>query len=296
MKAKTTIGLDIGGTRIKGVLLQENNIIESVYRQTGEGEAFKKAALETVEELKKKSLASEFAIGISAPGIPNDEKTAIAFMPGRLPGLENFIWSDYFKHPTCVLNDAVCALYAEAKMGAAVGAKHAVLLTLGTGVGGAILIDGNPFMGAYNKAGHWGHTSVDFDGFLDVTGMPGSIEEAIGNVSVARRSAGKFQSTQQLIEAVRQNDSFAQWVWLSSIQKLSVTISSIASTVSPEVVVLGGGIAEVGDLLFKPLKRFMEVYEWRPGSPGVKIVKAQFSDLAGAMGAACFADDFFSRK
>jgi glucokinase len=295
MSKQMTIGLDIGGTRIKAVLLHEGKIIDHLYHPTGEGEAFKQAAFDAVQELKSKTTAKDFTIGISAPGISNDERSAIAYMPGRLPGLEHFVWADFLKHPTCVLNDAVCALLAEAKMGAAIGFKNAVLLTLGTGVGGAILLEGKPFLGAFNKAGHWGHTTVDFDGVADVTGMPGSIEEAIGNVSVARRSSGRFESTQDLINALEDNDPFAHWVWLSSVQKLSLTISSIASTISPEVIIIGGGIAEAGDLLFVPLQRFMDVYEWRPGTSGVKIVKAKHADLAGATGAACFALDFFNR-
>ena len=293
MNVKFTIGLDIGGTRIKGVVLHQKKIVESVYHLTGEGEAFKQGALATVNELKAKVSIKDCVIGISAPGIPNDERNAIAFMPGRLPGLENFVWTDFLKHKTSVLNDAVCALLAETKMGAAEGVKNAVLLTLGTGIGGATLIDGKPFLGAYNKAGHWGHTTVDFDGFIDVTGMPGSIEEAIGNVSIERRTNGKFTSTQDLINAVEDNDPFAQWIWLSAIQKLSLTIASIANAVSPEVVILGGGIAEANEMLFVPLQRFLDVYEWRPGCPGVKIVKAKHADLAGAIGAACFAMEHF---
>lgn len=288
-----SIGLDIGGTRIKGVLWKDGKILDSIFRPTGEDESFKTYAKEVVDELKKRIPNNDFTIGVSAPGIPNDERSAIAYMPGRLPGLENFIWSEYFNQASCVLNDAVCALYAESTMGVAKGIKHAVLLTLGTGVGGALLIDGKPFMGSFNKAGHWGHTSIDFDGFIDVTGMPGSIEEAVGNVSISRRSKGVFKSTDDLIQAVKINNHFAQWLWLSSIQKLSVTIASIASAVSPEMIILGGGITETEQLLFEPLQQFLDVYEWRPGSPGVRVVKAQFSDLAGAIGAACFAHDFF---
>lgn len=291
--SKAAIGLDIGGTRIKAVLLENGKVIDYLYQPTGEGELYKEAVRDAFLQLKAKTSASKIQVGISAPGIPNDARSAIAYMPGRLPGLENFVWADWLKHPTCILNDAVCALLAETKMGSAAGAKNAVLLTLGTGVGGAMLIDGKPYMGAFNKAGHWGHTTVDFDGFIDVTGMPGSIEEAIGNVSIERRSARQFKSTQDLINGVEDNDPFAQWIWLSSIQKLSVTIASIASAVSPEVVILGGGIAEAGDLLMVPLQRFLDVYEWRPGCPGVKLVKAKHADLAGATGAACFALDFF---
>ena len=289
MSEVTAIGIDLGGTRIKGVILKDNNILESIYRPTGEGDQFKASILETVNELKLKSGSSNIVVGISAPGIPDQENHSIAVMPGRLPGLEKFIWSDFLGVEAFVLNDAVCALLAEARLGSARGLKQVVMLTLGTGVGGAMLINGSPYQGAFNKAGHWGHTSVDAEGFADVTTMPGSIEEAIGNVSIGRRSHGKFNSTQELLDAVLDNDPFAQWVWLNSVQKLAVTMAGISNAVSPEAIVLGGGIAHAGEVLFTPLRRFMDVYEWRPSAAGVKILKAELSDLAGAAGAACFA-------
>jgi glucokinase len=287
----SAIGIDLGGTRIKGVALHRGEVTNHVYLPTGEGGTFKQNMLNVFEELRNKIPSPEVVVGISAPGIPNEKNNAIAVMPGRLPGLEGFVWTDFFKTPTWVLNDAVCALVAEAKLGVAKNYKNAVMLTLGTGVGGAILIDGKPYQGSFNKAGHWGHTTVDFDGFADVTNMPGSIEEAIGNVSIERRSIGQFRSTQDVLNALEDNDPFAHWIWLSSVQKISLTISSISNALSPELVILGGGIAEAGDWLFTPLKRFMDVYEWRPGGNGVEIVKAKFSDLAGAIGAACYALD-----
>ena len=290
-KIISAIGIDLGGTRIKGVALHNHEVISHVYEPTGEGEAFKQNMLKVLTHLKKQLSSDEVVVGISAPGIPNESNTAIAVMPGRLPGLEGFLWSDFFQTPAWVLNDAVCALVAEARMGVAKDYKNAVMLTLGTGVGGAILIDGKPYQGSFNKAGHWGHTTVDFDGVADVTNMPGSIEEAIGNVSVERRSMGQFKSTQDLLDALEEDDPFAHWVWLSSVQKLALTISSISNVLSPELVILGGGIAEVGEWLFTPLKRFMDIYEWKPGGQGVRVVKAKFSDLAGAIGAACFALD-----
>jgi glucokinase len=291
MSEPAFIGIDIGGTRIKGVLLIGSEIVESVYNPTGEGETFKLSVRETVEKLRSQCNSPLHAIGLSAPGIPDKKNQAIAVMPGRLPGLEGFIWNDLLGAPSYVLNDAVCALLAEARLGVASQYKNVVMLTLGTGVGGAILIDGKPYQGAFNKAGHWGHTSVESDGFPDVTGMPGSIEEAIGNVSVSRRSQGRFQDTQELLNAVHDNDPFAQWLWLDSVQKLAVSISGISNALSPEVIILGGGIAQAGEILITPLKRFMEIYEWRPSGNGSLILKAQHSDLAGAVGAACFARD-----
>lgn len=287
----TYIGIDIGGTRIKGVLLKGDQVIESVYEPTGEGDAFKTAVKKTVEDLAAKSSEKVHSVVLSAPGIPDEKYESIAVMPGRLPGLEGFLWKNFLGCPTYVLNDAVCALLAEARMGAASGYKNVVMLTLGTGVGGAILIDGKPYQGAFNKAGHWGHTSVESAGFPDITGMPGSIEEAIGNVSVARRSQNRFKDTQELLDGVVDNDPFAQWLWLDSVQKLAVTMSGIGNALSPEVIVLGGGIAHAGEILLIPLRRFMEIYEWRPSGKGSKIITATHSDLAGAVGAACYAKD-----
>ena len=286
---QTALGIDLGGTRIKGVILRDGKVADSLYFPTGEGDSFKDAVKSAVEQLQAAAGGKATIVGLSAPGIPDAANRSIAVMPGRLPGLEGFNWSDHLGMQAWVLNDAVCALVAEARLGAATAYQDVVMLTLGTGVGGAIMIGGKPHQGAFNKAGHWGHTSVEANGFPDVTGMPGSIEEAIGNVSVSRRSQGRFSSTQELLDGVMDNDPYAQWLWLDSVQQLAVTVAGISNALSPEAVVIGGGIAHAGEVLFTPLRRFMDIYEWRPSGRGTEIVKAALSDLAGAAGAACFA-------
>ena len=188
-----------------------------------------------------------------------------------------------------MLNDAVAALMAEATLGSARDRKNVVMLTLGTGVGGAILIDGKPYQGSFQKAGHIGHISLNCEDHVDITGMPGSLEDAIGNCTIHKRSMGKYKDTHSLLEAYRKGDHFAKWVWLSSVRKLSIAIASISNMISPECVILGGGITEAGNDLVEPLNSFLSVYEWRPGGNKVEIVKAQFNDMAGAIGAACFA-------
>src|SRR5690606_38783925 len=164
--------------------------------------------------------------------------------------------------------------------------RFVVMLTLGTGVGGAILIDGKPYLGAFNKAGHIGHMVINDQGDADVTGTPGSLEDAIGNATVAKRSQGRFTTTHELLKAYRKGDVFAKEVWLTSVKKLAVGIASITNILSPEIVVLGGGITEAGHDLFEPLNDFMDIYEWRAGGFKVEIVKAIQGDLAGAVGAA----------
>jgi glucokinase len=261
------------------------------YQPTNDGDdkVWKNAVAVAVKELKEIIKVEKINIGLSAPGLPNDDNTAIAFMPGRMQGLENFCWKEFLHQPTFVLNDAVAAMLGEAKFGAAKNKKNVVMLTLGTGVGGAILIDGKPYQGAFNKAGHIGHMAINDEGDCDVTGMPGSLEECIGNCTIEKRSKGKFTSTHELLDAYKSGDAFAKDVWLKSIRQLAIGLASVSNILSPEVIVLGGGITQAGDDLFVPLKDFMSKYEWRPGGNKVHIVKAMYGDLAGAIGAACFA-------
>jgi glucokinase len=291
---KITIGIDLGGTRIKGVAVDENGtLLHQLFTPTndGEGEIWKTAIFKTIKELKEKLSVGEHVVGISAPGLPNKTNSAIAFMPGRLQGLENFLWGDYLKCPTFVLNDGVAALVAEAKTGAARNCSNVVMVTLGTGVGGALLIDGKPFQGSSNKAGHIGHTVVDSDGEKDTTNMPGSLEECIGNCTIEKRSNGKFSSTYDLLNAHKNGDPFAKEVWLTSVRKLAIGLASASNLISPDTIVVGGGIAEANEDLFIPLNKWFDEFEWQPGGVRPKIVKAIHGDLAGAIGAACFAMD-----
>ena len=298
MKEFITIGIDLGGTRIKGVAIDaDGNILHQTYTATndGEGEVWKAAIAKTVNELilqlrsVQKLNAENIVVGISAPGLPNKENTAIAFMPGRLEGLENFIWKDFLHCTTYVLNDGVAAMAAEAKTGAAKNSTNAVMITLGTGVGGALLIDKKIYQGSFNKAGHIGHTVVDSEGDCDVTGMPGSLEECIGNCTVEKRSKGKFSSTKDLIDAARNGDEFAKEIWHMSIKKLAMALASASNFISPDTIVVGGGIAEANEDLFIPLNEWFDKFEWQPGGIRPQIVKAVHGDLAGAIGAGCFA-------
>lgn len=287
-----TIGIDLGGTRIKAVAIDETgNLIHHHYQPTNDGNdlTWKNAVAASVNELQTVIKDSSLITGISAPGLPNDNNTEIAFMPGRLKGLENFNWARFLGSPAYVLNDAVSAMMAEARFGAAKNKRNVVMLTLGTGVGGAILIEGKPYQGAFGKAGHIGHMVIDSEGDADIIGMPGSLEDAIGNCSINKRTSGKYDSTARLLEDFREGDGFAANIWLSSVKKLAIGLASLTNILSPEIIILGGGITEAGDDLFEPLEEYMSNYEWRTGGNRTSIVKAQYGDMAGAVGAACFA-------
>jgi glucokinase len=170
--------------------------------------------------------------------------------------------------------------------GAAAGARNAILITLGTGVGGAIMCDGEILKGAIGRAGHIGHMTLDVDGAKDITGAPGTLEAMIGNYTIAQRSGGRFQSTHDLVAAAQRGDAKAKEAWERSVHQLGCAIVSMINIVDPEVVIIGGGIATAGAALFEPLKAVLDKHEWRPHGHRAKIVAATLGEFAGAIGAA----------
>lgn len=285
------IGIDLGGTRIKGVLLDTRTgvVIQQRITPTNDGEkdAWQTGVAKTVRALQAATTEPILGVGLAAPGLPTADNTAINYMPGRLQGLEGFDWSAFLSQPVKVLNDAHAALLAEARHGVAKGAKHVLMLTLGTGVGGGLLLNGQLYQGFMQRAGHVGHITLNADSDqAGITNTPGSLEDAIGNTTVARRSYGRYQNTHELIDAYRQGEPLATLVWLTSIRRLAVAIASLTNAFSPERVVLGGGITQANDALFVPLQTFMDLFEWQPGGEKTMICKAHFAEWAGAIGAA----------
>ncbi|MBO0949154.1 ROK family protein [Fibrella forsythiae] len=288
------IGIDLGGTRIKGVLINPDTG-EVEYRlvtNTGDGSTganWQLAVAQTVQTLTRQATEPVAGIGLSAPGLPTPDNRAIACMPGRLQGLEGFDWSAFLVKPVRVLNDAHAALMAEARFGALAGIRHGLMLTLGTGVGGGLLLNGQLYQGFYQMAGHLGHITVNADSSQpDITNVPGSLEDAIGNVTVGKRSFGRYHTTHELVAGYQQGEPLATQVWLTSVRHLAVSIASLANAFSPEVVVLGGGIMQADKALLTPLETFMDVFEWRPAGKKTTLRKAHFDDWSGAIGAAAF--------
>ena len=194
---------------------------------------------------------------------------------------------DFLQREVRVLNDAHAALLGEVWQGAGKGLRDVVLLTIGTGVGGAVVSDGRLLRGHMGRAGHLGHISLDPHGDLDIANTPGSLEDAIGNASLARRSEGRFKMTRELIEALLHGDAFAAKIWDESIRALAAGIASLINCFDPECVILGGGIvAGSRDHLLEPLERWLEKFEWRPGGRRVRLELAALGEWAGAHGAA----------
>jgi glucokinase len=293
------IGIDLGGTNIKGLAVTvKGKVLARALARTNDGtEVWQRQVLQVVHKLEKTLGGRADWLGLAAPGLASTDQRCIRYMPGRLPGLEGLNWAEYLgrPHPVPVLNDAHAALMGEAWLGAARGSRNAILLTLGTGVGGAALVDGQLLRGHIGRAGHLGHISLDPHGARDITGTPGSLEDAIGECTLAQRSGGRFTSTAELVRAVRRRDRSAQGIWSESVRALAAAIAGFINVLDPQVVVIGGGIAQAGPTLFRPLSTQLAQFEWRPGGHKARIVPARLGDKAGAFGAAWNAMHFQSK-
>jgi glucokinase len=304
------LGIDLGGSSVKAVavtpegkLLAETNVPFDVNEQLD----WARRIQQIVDAMESGQGRAALGIGISAPGLAASDGRSIAVMPGRLSGLEGLDWTDFLcgkvenseSQPALddstycasssavipVLNDAHAALLGEAWLGAARGFRNVFMLTLGTGVGGAAMVDGRLLKGALGRAGHLGHISLDMAGPRDVCGMPGSLEAMVGNCTIEQRTGGLFKTTHELVEAHLRGDKEATEIWLRSVRALGYGISSLVNVLDPEAVIVGGGIARSGAALFEPLERFVRDTEWDVGAP-IRILPAQLGELAGAYGAA----------
>ena len=283
------LGIDLGGSSIKAVAV------------TTEGDLLEQRSIPFEDRDRQwahriRDLVFEFrqtrgwpvSLGLSAPGLASREGRSIAHMPGRLIGLEGLDWARFLEspHPIPVLNDAHAALLGEAWVGAARGLRNVFMLTLGTGVGGAAMVDGHLLCGHLGRAGHLGHITLDQQAPLDDVGTPGSLEMAIGNKTVSARSQGRYTSTEALVRDARGGDRQARDLWRASVASLAVGINSLINVLDPEAIILGGGIAKAGQDLWEPLRQALDPLEWRPLGSQVSLIPAALGDLAGAYGAA----------
>jgi glucokinase len=288
------IGVDLGATNIKTLAVgPEGNILLERTAPTEDGPDRKWAATirDAIAAIEGEMGAVAEQIGLCAPGLIHADEHAVSWMVDRMVGTIDFDRRAYLERPGKVpfLNDGHAALYGEVWLGAAQGMRNVVALTLGTGVGGGIMIEGKLLKGHIGRAGQLGHVGVDAKSSPDLCNMPGGLDDLIGNATVARRSDGRFRDTAELVKAYEAGDEGARTLWLASLHYLACGICSLINTVDPQAVVLGGGMIQAGASLFDPLDQAMARVEWRPNGYRVPIVPARLGAYAGAVGAAGYA-------
>ena len=284
------LGIDVGATNVKavavtaaGYILRQDRFATLDSESAPWANAIREYILRTEAEV-----GSARWLGIACPGLAARDHRSIAWMQGRMAAVQGLDWAQFLGREQLVpvLNDAHAALLGETWLGAGRGVENAVLLTIGTGVGGAVVCEGRLLRGAIGRAGHLGHLSLNPDGPLDIVNTPGSLEDAIGDWTIPARTNGRFETSADLVQAVRAGDQHATEVWLKSVKALAAGIASIINCVDPELVILGGGVARAGRNLFEPLSEQMDKFEWRPLGERVNIVPATLGEFAGALGAA----------
>ena len=291
------IGIDIGGTQIKAVLVDAHGqILRREMRPTDDDGTDAKHFAHRVRELVQE-LGPELPVGIAAPGIVTSDY--VHWLPQRLHGIVKLEWTRWLgrSRRVHVLNDAHAAATGELWIGAAMKFTNSIVLTLGTGVGGALILDRKVVRGSTGRAGHFGHMGIDLHSATSsIVGMPGALECFVGNYNIRARTGGRFSSTHELVAACQSGDEGAQKYWLESVRALGLALASLTNVFDPEAIIVGGGIAQAGDALFVPLREAMLAFEWQPFRRGVPVIPAVLGEWAGAIGAAREAFQYYPEQ
>jgi glucokinase len=304
-----TIGLDIGGTKVLGVLLADDGTVLREERLASPHTGLD-ALVATGASIVTALEAKGVGIGVGAAGLV-DRNGVVQYAP-NLPNVRAAPLRDALATATgervIVDNDAGVATLGEATYGAAVGKRDVLLATLGTGIGGGLLINGRTYRGAHNFGAEIGHFTVDINGPLCACGERGHWEaiasgNALGRMArelVSRgggaalvAAAGGDPSAvtgTHVGQAAAQGDPDARSLLVQYAENVAVGLAGLANILDPECIVIAGGLVELGPLLFGPLREaFGRHFEGVDYRPAVAIVPAQLGERAGAVGAAVLA-------
>jgi glucokinase len=265
------IGIDIGGTGIKAAIVDiRGDLLESIHERTPRTI---RDLREFVHSLVKRAKSPIRGIGVGCKGIIDATSTCVKSSPGDLCFLEGQLLSEVVGTgdlPVCAENDARVALIGEVLWGAARGRRNVVMLTLGTGVGGAVLVDGVILHGAHGAAGHLGHTTIDTRGGLCICGNYGCLETRFSSRAIEseywahiHRAApatlsithtGEVPNPEAIFRAAAEGDECARFVVDRALEYLGAALVSFLHTFDPEVFILGGNIVAAGPQLIAPIQ------------------------------------------
>ena len=315
MKKNIAIGVDLGGTNIVTAIVNYQGKIVNHLKVPTLAERGKEATIERIiETIHKNIIQSTIAldniigIGIGAPGPLNVKKGIINFAP-NLPGWEDVplkkILEDEFNMKVVLENDANAAAWGERCFGAGQGVNNLVCFTLGTGIGGGIIIEGNIYHGSNYGAAELGHMTVNRDGPRCNCGNYGCLEAYSSATGIKNRIKSRIQkgvkshfltfdndhliesmSLKSIFETARMGDDLTQSVVKDAIAYLGIAIANIANILNPEMIILIGGITNEGDNLLNPLKKEVAGRTLNSNYKFLKIVIGKLGDLAGTLGAA----------
>ncbi|NJM37942.1 MAG: ROK family protein [Akkermansiaceae bacterium] len=300
------IGVDFGGTSVKIAAVFQSHIIDHappIATQDFEthGELIDEM-VRAIEDLRARH-PKIAAIGVGMPGFVNFE-TGLVYNLTNVRDWQEIplkaILQKKINLPVAVDNDANCMAFAEWKCGAGRGYQHVVFITMGTGVGGAIIANGQMIRGARHGAGEIGQTSIDYRGRRGAYGNLGALEDYIGNGEITAKArdayheAGIQKSLQEctpaaLATAAYAEDAVALALWDDVGRMLASAVMNCCWLLNPEAIVIGGGVARAGEILFNPLQKHLFPQLSGPFKDHLVILPAVFGHEAGTVGAAALA-------
>ncbi len=304
----TTVGVDFGGTFVKigvcrgGELLESDTPFPTADHHGPDPLIAAMAARIAALRAKHPDIA---AIGVGVPGLVDFDKGFVHVLT-NVPGWNHIplkkILSGQTGLPVFVENDANAMTYAEWRYGAARGFRNVIGLTLGTGVGGGLVLDNKMYRGSQFSAGEIGQMSIHFDGVSGHYGNLGALEKYIGNQQIADHAVKRYSqaglhrdvsecSPKTIADAAHAGDHIAQQIWGEIADWLGTALASIAWLLNPDAFVIGGGVAQAGALLFEPLENKVKSMLSTVASESLKILPAKFHNEAGIIGNAALAGD-----
>ena len=293
------IGIDLGGTAIKlGRFTEDGTCLQSLLVPTPQP-AYPDATIDmmtyAIEKLAP-GMINISAIGVGTPG-PADAAGRISRIAINLEGWIDIPVATLIQSrtgvPTIVGNDGNCAGLGENWLGAGRNYRNSVLLTLGTGVGGAVFINGALFTGHAGSAGELGLITFDATGYPCKSGNNGSLEQFLSGQSI-RRITGKEPKELGILAAT--GDRSALEFWDDYGRNLGIGLTSISYILTPEVAIIGGGISASAKYFLPAAKREIDRRVMVTSRPGFKLIEAELGNQAGITGAAKLAWEMLERK
>jgi len=311
------LGVDLGGSKIltavvkpRGEMLSSD---ESTTPATESHEVVIQSIIDSVHSALKHAsctISEISAIGIGAPGISNPE-AGILFTSPNLPGWRNVLLRDIIQNKldkkAFLINDANAAALGELYFGAARGTHNFIYITLSTGIGGGIVINGKIYTGAIGTAGEVGHMTIDDNGPLCNCGNKGCWEALASGTALAREAKRRIKEgtktailkyvdgdsekvTAQIIHsAAEQGDKLAKDLIARTGYYVGVGMANLINIFNPELIVIGGGLSNIGDMLLKPAFKVATERSYKEAFQAVRFVAAGLGRNSGVLGAAAFA-------
>ncbi len=301
MNKKYIIAIDLGGTNLKIALLDlsfkirdKETLSTSNFSQK---ESLLKAIVSSVNNIivNNRLIKSDIlGVGLGLPGPIDVERGVVHFFP-NIPGWFRVnlkkILEKRLELAVFMDNDANLMALAEYKLGAAKGAKNAVCITLGTGVGGGIIMEGNLYRGSSSAAGEIGHLPLNEKGSECNCGGLACLESYIGSRRIMLEAKKIFKrnvSLEELSRLAKNNNRKAIKIWTAIGEKLGIALVGIVNVLNPDCIVIGGGVANAGSILFDKVEETILSRAMIVQARAVKVRKAKLGNDAGIMGAALF--------